>query len=151
MGAVMEIRAADAALEPAGNADIPVLAGFYVQMYAAHGHRIGPEAASAKLAKMLQAPGQSALMFKHGERPLGFVIWVDLGDHVFIRNYVIDAAHRGRGLGSALFARLRDEILPPGRPVRLEATADPSLRFWKAQGFSAWSSGMRSDAIEEHS
>jgi len=149
--AVMEDICADnATLVPAEDADIPVLSELYIQMYEAHGAKITSEAASTKLAKVLQAPGQRGLLFMYDNQPIGFTIWADLGDHVFIRGYVIDAAYRGRGLGSALFARLRAESLPSGLPLRLEASADHALGFWAAQGFSVWSSGMRTDAIEEH-
>lgn len=150
MAVIEQIRAAEVALVPAGTADLAVLAALYAQMYEAHDCRIAPDTATRKLARMLAAPGQRALLFSHGGLTLGFAIWADLGDHVFIRDYLIDAAHRGHGLGAALFARLRAEALPPGLPVRLEASADPARRFWEAQGLAAWSSGMRSDAIEEH-
>ena len=105
--------------------------------------------AETKLTLVLDAPNQQGLKFVQKDHLIGFVIWADMGDHIFIRDYLIDAAHRRRGLGASLFARLRAEHFDT-RPLRLEASADHSLAFWKAQGFHAWNSGMRTDALVEH-
>jgi len=129
MTTVLDIRPNEVSLTPTGAAELPVLARLYVQMYEVHGVPLTTEAASAKLAKMLQAPSQHGLLFEHGDQPIGFIIWAELGDHVFIRDYLIDTAYRGRGLGAALFTRLRSESLPSKLPIRLEASADHSRRF----------------------
>lgn len=132
----------------AGEGDLPALAALYVQLAAAHGESYTGERAAAKLGKALAA-GHEAVLFRHRGAVIGNVLWIDLGDHVFIRNYVIDAGHRGRGLGAALFCRFRAEFLGPDTPVRLEASADYSRAFWAALGFREWSVGMRADPIRE--
>lgn len=144
MTTTAEIDADAVEIVPAGEADLPVLAALYVQLYAAHGESLGLAAASDKLAPALAA-GQRFVLFRTAGTILGMAAWMDFGDHVFICNFVIDAEHRRRGLGRALFARLRAEILPPGRPLRLEASADHARAFWTARGFAAWSTGMRDD------
>ena len=145
------VKASDIALVPAGPANLPVMAALYVQMYTSHGAVTSPSDAQAKLTLMLDAPHQQGVLFRLSNQTLGFAIWADMGDHIFIRDYLIDAAHRRRGLGAALFARLRAEYLPQDRPLRLEASADHALAFWKAQGFHMWSSGMRTDLLQEQS
>jgi GNAT superfamily N-acetyltransferase len=149
--AVMEdISALDVELRHAGAAELPALSQLYVQVYEAHDASITVEASFVKLEKMLQAPGQRGLLFRHDGLQIGFIVWADLGDHVFIRDYVIDKAFRGRGLGAGIFSRICAEALPSGKPIRLETSADHALRFWTEQGFTEWSSGMRTDAIQEH-
>ena len=86
---------------------------------------------------------------RHGGHIIGYISWYDLGDHVFVRQYMIERAYRGRGLGSALLARLRAEVLPPEAELRLEASADRALRFWMAQGFAPWSTGLRLASPED--
>ncbi len=145
MTEVVEIRAEEVVLREAGADDLPVLALLYGELYAAHGASISPERAVEKLGRMLGAPCQRARLFEATGRPIGFALWAELGDHVFLRDYVITAAHRGRGLGAALFERLRAEALPDGLPIRLEASAAHAQAFWTKRGFGVWSTGMRSD------
>ncbi len=131
-------------IRPAGPADLPRLAALYVDMAAAHGLEMAEADAAAKLGLGLAA-GQRAVIFEANGQNLGMCVWADLGDHRMIRNFVIGAGHRGRGLGAALFARLCAEVFADGRPVRLEASADHARAFWEAQGLRAWSVGLRSD------
>ncbi|MEO0819241.1 MAG: GNAT family N-acetyltransferase [Pseudomonadota bacterium] len=138
----------DVALLPAGREALPVLVELYNQMLAAHGDSMAADAICEKLGKGLDA-GQRATLFRHARRTVGFVVWADLGDHVFIRNFLIDEDLRRQGLGRTLFERFRTECLAPGTPLRLEASADHALRFWEAMGFAAWSTGMRLDPPQE--
>ncbi|GMG84064.1 hypothetical protein LNKW23_32780 [Paralimibaculum aggregatum] len=131
-------------LRPAESGDLPALAELYVGMAASHGTAMTAAAAEGKLALMLGVPAQQAVLMEAEGRPLGYVLWADLGDHVFIRNYAIAAEQRGAGLGAALWQRLRAEVLP-ARPIRLEVSADHARDFWQSRGFVAWSTGMRSD------
>lgn len=135
---------ADVVIRQAHAGDLDALAALYVELAEAHGDRMAPSAARAKLALMLAAPGQRAVLMLAGTRPVGCMIWADLGDHLFIRTYAIAAGRRRRGLGAALLARLRAEVLAP-KPLRLEVSAPHAAAFWEAQGFAAWSTGMRSD------
>ena len=134
-------------LTPAGAADLPSLAALYVQMSRAHGHQISREDAAAKLAKGLAA-GQGAMLFRKDQTLLGMIIWMDCGDHVFVRNFVIDRDHRREGRGSALFQRWRREVTG-GREIRLETSALHAQAFWQAQGFAVWSTGLKLDEAAE--
>ncbi|MEM7178036.1 MAG: GNAT family N-acetyltransferase [Pseudomonadota bacterium] len=138
----MEIAADAVVFSPAGQAQMDTLARLYVQLSAAHDDAYSAEEAAAKLARVLAA-GAKAVVMTHGDRLIGSALWMDMGDHYFIRNYVIEESCRGQGLGGALVARLRAEILSD-KPIRLEASAGHSRRFWAAQGFEQWSTGFRS-------
>jgi GNAT superfamily N-acetyltransferase len=136
------------AIAPAGAGDLDAIVALYGQLSAAHGHPVDAAADREKLAAAMAA-GQRAVLFRHEGAILGMAAWMDFGDHVFIRNFVLDAAHRRRGLGAALFARLRAEALPEGRPLRLEASAAHSRAFRTRLGFAARSTGMRDDLDPE--
>ncbi|MGF1445495.1 MAG: GNAT family N-acetyltransferase [Pikeienuella sp.] len=131
-------------LRPAGQADLPALARLYVAMAEAHGERMALAAAEAKLGRMLASPAQQAVLFERGGLAIGYVLWADLGDHVFIRGFALAPEVRGQGLGRALWQRFHAEILPP-KPVRLEVVAPGPEAFWRAMGFASWSTGMRTD------
>lgn len=146
MAATIEAAPGAVTLRPVGAEALPVLARLYVQMAAAHGHAV-PEAAAAEKLRLGLEAGQEAVLFELGPRPVGCAIWADLGDHRMIRAYVIDMAFRRRGLGAALFARLRGEVFADGRPVRLEASGPGPRAFWEAQGLRAWSVGLRTDPV----
>ncbi|MEM9145271.1 MAG: GNAT family N-acetyltransferase [Pseudomonadota bacterium] len=131
-------------LAPAGMDEIPLMARFYTAMCAAHGDDFPEPAAAAKIGRMLTAPGQQAVLFWRGEVAVAYLMWADLGDHLFVRNYCVAEGLRGQGLGRALFERWR--ATTDGRPVRLETSVEPAFRFWQALGFSEWSTGLRTDA-----
>jgi len=120
-------------LRPGGEADLDILAAFYVQLSEAHGQIYTPAAAREKLAKELRA-GHRAVVVEASGEPLGFVTWIDLGDHVLIRQFVLGQAHRRQGLGRALFARLR-HLIGADREIRLQAAAGAPEAFWRAMGF----------------
>ncbi|MEM8793609.1 MAG: GNAT family N-acetyltransferase [Pseudomonadota bacterium] len=139
MDQALGISAVEVTFAAAGRRDLDDLARLYVQMSSDY----PVDQAAEKVGKMLDA-GHGAALMRNGAEPIGCILWMDMGDHVFVRNYVIAEGHRGRGLGAALFHRLRAEVLPP-KPLRLEASEDGARAFWSKQGFGPWSTGMRDD------
>ncbi|MEM1275188.1 MAG: GNAT family N-acetyltransferase [Pseudomonadota bacterium] len=139
MEAVLDISAAEVTLQQAGRRDLAELARLYVEL--SPDYTI--ERAAEKVSQMLSG-GHGAVIMRHGEVAIGSILWMDMGDHVFIRNYVIVGGYRRAGLGSGLFARLKAELLP-AKPIRLEASEDGARTFWGKQGFALWSTGMRND------
>lgn len=138
-------RADAVRFEQVGRAAIPALAPLYVQMAAAHGNPLSPEQAADKLARMLSVPCHLPVLFHEAEDVVGYAIWADMGDHAFVRNFLVVEGLRRRGLGAALFARFAAEVLPAGRQIRLDADAGAPRAFWEAQGFSAVRQAMRRD------
>lgn len=134
-------------LRRGGMADLKVLAGLYHALYAAYGEAFPDAVLRKKVADRLGA-GCTAILFEHDGTAIGSAVFIDIGDHVFLLTYVIAPDHRARGLGGALFARLRDEIIGADREIRLEATGDFAPGFWQAQGFDAWTTGMRRMPLE---
>ncbi|MEM0924305.1 MAG: hypothetical protein AAGF44_10920 [Pseudomonadota bacterium] len=135
-------------LHPVGVEALAEMAPLYVQFDRADGGKITREAAAEKLSLLLGA-GHRAALFRRAGALLGMVIWMDMGDHVCLRSFVIDRDYRREGLGSAFFALWRARMLPPGKVLRLETGALQAQSFWQGQGFSIWSTGMRLDPKEE--
>ncbi|MEL6476905.1 MAG: GNAT family N-acetyltransferase [Pseudomonadota bacterium] len=145
--ALMPPQTEEIALHLVGSEALSEMAPLYVQLDRAHGGKITREQATEKLGLMLQA-GHRAVLFRRQGLALGMAIWMDMGDHVFLRNFVIDRDHRREGFGAALFARWRSDLLPAGTKLRLEVGALHAQKFWERQGFSIWSTGMRLDPRE---
>lgn len=143
MAPVLDIAAEDIAITPMAPGQLDRAALLYVQLHRAEDSVISLAEAVAKLSKVLEA-GTTFVLMTHRERLVGYANWMDMGDHHFIRNYVIEESLRGQGLGSAMLARLKAGMLA-GKPIRLEATSPAAQTFWRAQGFAMWSTGFRSD------
>ena len=75
---------------------------------------------------------------------IGYAAMHDMGDHMFIRHFVIDRSLRRAGIGSAAFQALRQTCFP-GRQVRLDASHEMEgpRTFWEAQGFQVMGYSMR--------
>lgn len=136
-------------LDPCELSDLKTLSALYVQLDTEHATREGRKAittveAGAKLRLGIDA-GQRAMLFRLEGVAVGMIIWMDMGDHVFVRNYVIDGGYRRQGLGHALFERFRHEVIGIERALRLEASAEPPQRFWESCGLTVWSTGLRID------
>lgn len=134
--------AAEIVIAPAGEADLLALARLRVQLAAVHGGQLTVEAARERLAGNLRH-SYRVTAFRAGEAIVGYALWLDLGDHVFLRQFVLDEALRGRGLGRELFERLAAEAFPPRREIRLDVLHGGPAGFWTALGFAAKTTGMR--------
>ena len=134
-------------LVAASDAEMTVVGRLLQQMAADHGVTFDLDH-ETRLARTLVGAGHRATLFMDGDRPAGFCMWIDLGDHVFIRQFMIDPAHRGQGLGRAIFTRLRAEVFPPKAKFRLEVQTPAAERFWSALGFVVKSTGMQLDLPE---
>ncbi|MEM6487038.1 MAG: GNAT family N-acetyltransferase [Pseudomonadota bacterium] len=131
-------------LRRATRPDMAALVRLYGQLMAAHDAPVDDAAAAAKIGARLDV-GFTAILFERGEAVLGTAMWREMGDHVMLSTFVIAEGHRGRGLGTLLFARLVAESIGPDRPIRLEADGAPALGFWRAQGFVPFGTALRRD------
>ena len=73
---------------------------------------------------------------------VAFALWVDLDEYIFLRSYAVDAERRVGGLGRMFFERLRSEIFPAGKTIRLEVANDGPHGFWAKMGFAQVTTGM---------
>jgi len=95
------------------------------------------------------AAGPAYFLVRGGER-IGYAALKDMGDHMFVRHFVISEALRGQGMGARAFRALEAACFP-GRQIRLDASCElPGPRaFWESQGFAVMGYAMRRSAQTE--
>ncbi|MEM7742653.1 MAG: GNAT family N-acetyltransferase [Pseudomonadota bacterium] len=126
--------------------DREVVAGYIGQLYRAAYDMPTPEEALLARADEMLAAGPVRVLRKDGET-IGYAAYKEMGDHVFVRHFVIDETLRRTGLGARAFDALEDACFG-GRQVRLDATHErPGPRaFWESKGFSVMGYTMKRDA-----
>ena len=68
---------------------------------------------------------------------VGWVGCTQQADHIYIDGIYILPQHQGRGIGTYLLTRLRDEAYSVGKSVRLWVMKiNPAFEFYKRAGFS---------------
>ncbi|MEM1275189.1 MAG: GNAT family N-acetyltransferase [Pseudomonadota bacterium] len=128
--------------------DMPELVRLYQQLCAAHGSVYPLEEAERRLAVILKAPYRANL-FREDSETVGSALWMEMGDHIFLRHFTIDEDHRRGGIGARAFRALETACFPE-REIELNATdlmAGPET-FWKSQGFKPVGTALRRDAKE---
>ncbi|MEM6661084.1 MAG: hypothetical protein AAF666_02795 [Pseudomonadota bacterium] len=121
--------------------DFTGCARLFVQMYEALGYDVSLETAPARLGGMLDA-GFQLTELRDGGDVIGFALWIDLADYVFIRSFAIDSDRRTAGLGSVFFERLKAEVMPSRPEYRIEVVDTGPHGFWSSLGFEAKTTGM---------
>ncbi|MEM7189186.1 MAG: hypothetical protein AAF439_06215 [Pseudomonadota bacterium] len=121
--------------------DLAGSARLFVQMYEALGYDVTLDAAPARLQGMIDA-GFQLTELRDGDDVIGFALWIDLADYVFIRSFAIDADRREGGLGRTFFERLKAEVLPVRPEYRIEVVATGPHGFWQSLGFEPKTTGM---------
>ena len=110
-------------------------------MYSYPGYKLKKAEARQRLAAMQEGPWQIHELRVDGSA-VGFVLWVDLVEYVFVRSFAIDMKRRRGGMGRAFFDLLRNETWPAGRQIRLEVAKGGPWAFWEKLEFKAMTTGM---------
>ena len=121
--------------------DLGECARLFLQMYGAQEPGLTQDIAEARLRRMLDACW-SLTELRDGPDVIGFALWVDLVEYVFLRSFAIDADRRAGGLGRRFAEKLEAEAFPPGVPIRLEVAEDGPHGFWASVGFKTKTTGM---------
>lgn len=121
--------------------NLDLSARLFAGMYSRPGYRLTEAEAYRRLATMQAGPWQIHELRIDGSA-VGFVLWVDLVEYVFVRSFAIDPKRRRDGMGRAFFKLLREGTWPAGRQIRLEVAKGGPWAFWEKLKFKAMTTGM---------
>jgi GNAT superfamily N-acetyltransferase len=135
--------------------DCPLLGAMNRRLADAEGSRnpLPAAALAERMAKWLNEGWQAAL-FEEESAPIGYCVFQLGADYydpsipeVYLRQFFIEPARRGLGLGRQAFALLRSTEFPAGAHLHLDvlATNPRGQRFWEAMGFQPYSIALRLD------
>ena len=98
------------------------------------GHLVGIQCTARRQAVRSHFPDGRSWIVLVAEEPAGWLYTADLPDEVRVAEIMLAAAHRGRGVGTAV---LRQVIRDADKPVRLWVNLSnvKALRFYERLGF----------------
>jgi ribosomal protein S18 acetylase RimI-like enzyme len=127
------------ALTEANAADAGELAAMNAALIRDEGHRNRMSLAelTERMARFLSVEGYAARKLVLAGRTIGYCLYRDAGDHVYIRQLYVVPELRSRGLGRRAFALLRERAWGPQRYLRVEVLARNrrGWDFWRSVGF----------------
>ena len=87
-----------------------------------------------------------AEMTAAGSASVAYALLRDTPEWVHLRQFFVARDRRRRGIGARAVALLRDSVIPPDKPVIVEAMVwnHPALAFWRAVGFADRYVGLES-------
>ena len=131
----------------AAAADLPQLASWNKQLIEdeSHDNTMSLEELVARMRNWLTTEYQ-ALIFEDPAAPVAYALLRDTPEWVHLRQFFVARDRRRRGIGARAVALLRDSVIPPDKPVIVEAMAwnHPALSFWRAVGFADRYVGLES-------
>ena len=124
----------------------PALIELYRQLCSAHGVEHSPAEAASRLERILSAPYECSMILDTNG-VIGSGIWMEMGDHVFLRQFTIDVSRRRQGFGSQAFSALATAYFEE-REIELSATnlKNGPIEFWTRLGFKPVGTTMRRTA-----
>ncbi|MEM7684738.1 MAG: GNAT family N-acetyltransferase [Pseudomonadota bacterium] len=121
--------------------DLTEASRMFAEMYSYPGYTLTEAEAHQRLTIMQAGPWR-VTQARLDEKTVGFALWTDLIEYIFLRSFAIDRAARTGGLGKQFLAGLRQDIWPAGRQVRIEVADGGPRGFWEKLGFKAITTGM---------
>jgi GNAT superfamily N-acetyltransferase len=101
-----------------------------------HGNPMTVEELAARMCNLL-GDGYAALLVLRDGEPVGYALWRDETDWIYLRQFFIAHSCRGQGIGRHLIRELTSAVWPPGQRIRVEVLTGNAvgLAFWRAVGF----------------
>lgn len=123
----------------AGPADIPLLAGFNLQLIEDEEYpiRFSLLELESFWRRWLDSDYE-AVLFEQEGRPAAYALYrMDEEGCIYLRHFFVCRHCRRQGVGREAIRRLREEIWPAGSRIVLEVLLrnQRGLRFWRAVGF----------------
>ena len=118
--------------------DVPVLAAMNLALIRDEKHRntMSLPELDERMARWLDRPYR-AVLFEHEGGAVGYALYRDEKDHVYLRQFYVKGKHRRKGIGRAALSWLRENAWEAEKTVRLDVLVhnDIGIQFWRAVGF----------------
>jgi GNAT superfamily N-acetyltransferase len=119
--------------------DAPFLAMMNRQLIDDEGHcnPMTVEELAARMGTWL-SDDYAALLVLRDDEPVGYALWRDETDWIYLRQFFIAREHRGQGIGRQFMRELTSAVWSPGKCIRVEVLVGNAagLAFWRAIGFA---------------
>jgi len=97
-----------------------------------------------RMRTFLTADGYEALLFyiqENDPTPLGYALYKQEPDHLYLRQFFIEPAHRRQGHGKRAISHLLQNVWQSQNLLRVSClTHNPTgLAFWRSMGFNDYS------------
>ncbi len=110
------------------------------QLIEDEGHRNAMDLADLqkRMAGWVDSVEYTVQIFEADSTTVGYCVYKDAEDHIYLRQFFIGREFRRRGFGTAALARLAQ--IWPGRRLRLDVLSgnETGIQFWQASGFSEY-------------
>lgn len=120
--------------------DLDFLAGMNYQLIHDEGHRnpMSVDQLKDRMKEWLRTKYNAVLISSNGEN-VGYALWRDEPEFLYIRHFFISRQHRRKGIGRTAVKELKDTRWS-GKDIRLEVLVDNEAgsRFWRALGFKGY-------------
>ena len=123
---------------PATDDDLDLLAEWNHQLIRDEGHRnrmTVPEL-RARMKGWLEND-YTAVIFIDGGEPLGYGLYQETADEIYLRQFFMRCDRRRAGIGREAFGVLKNELWPRDRRLTVEVLAanTAAVQFWRAMGY----------------
>ncbi|MGD9721177.1 MAG: N-acetyltransferase family protein [Pirellulales bacterium] len=122
----------------AGDADAPLLAALNRQLIDDEGHQ-NPMTVDELAARMRGwlAAGYRAVVFELAGELVGYALFRERDDDVYLRQFFVARPKRRLGMGRRAIDILRGEVWPAGRRLTVDVLVSnqAGVAFWRAVGY----------------
>lgn len=118
--------------------DVPILAQLNQQLVSAEGHRarLTDEEFAERMARWLSS-NYKAVLFSDDVNILGYALYRDDSEHIYLRQFYIATEYRRQGRGRAAIDWLRTNRWAHAPRIRIDVLVGNTtgIAFWKSLGF----------------
>jgi ribosomal protein S18 acetylase RimI-like enzyme len=127
--------------------DIPLLAELSHQLI--QDERASNPVSVAELSTRMRAWLQGeyrAVIFERASEPVAYALFRPSEEGLYLRQFFVDRAHRGQGVGRRAIELFREQVVPSGQPLLLEVLVhnEGAIAFWQRLGFRQHALSFRS-------
>jgi GNAT superfamily N-acetyltransferase len=124
---------------PATVADVPMLARMNQPLIEDEGHRNPMDLSELKTRMRSMLGGDyTATLFEGDKHVVGYALWRDEPDWLYLRQFFVARDYRRRGIGAQAVRLLTEVVWPAEKRVRVNVLIGnrAGMEFWRAVGFA---------------